>query len=104
MISAAICAARYLVTVRLVIQQRTRQLGSLDARRALLLAKRRTVGRYFCFYRMGPRDVLPGLPCEVDVRRHPHIGLSTLTTFSTVRSRNTAAWDQSGRWVPARST
>ena len=41
--------------------------------------KRRMVGPYIFFDRMGPKDMQPGLPREADVRPHPHIGLSTIT-------------------------
>ena len=65
--------------IELVIQQRTRDLGSFEVGRVLPFAKRRMVGPYIFFDRMGPKDMEPGLPREADVRPHPHIGLSTLT-------------------------
>lgn len=65
--------------IELVIQQRTRDLGSFEVGRVLPFAKRRMVGPYIFFDRMGPKDMAPGLPREADVRPHPHIGLSTLT-------------------------
>src|SRR5690606_40937228 len=45
----------------------------------LPFAKRRMVGPYIFFDRMGPKRMAPGLPLEADVRPHPHIGLSTIT-------------------------
>ena len=65
--------------IELVIQQRTRDLGSFAVGRVLPFAQRRMVGPYIFFDRMGPKDMEPGLPREADVRPHPHIGLSTLT-------------------------
>lgn len=65
--------------IELVIQQRTRDLGSFEVGRVLPFAKRRMVGPYIFFDRMGPKDIAPGLSREADVRPHPHIGLSTLT-------------------------
>ncbi|QOW20585.1 pirin family protein [Lysobacter ciconiae] len=65
--------------IELVIQQRTRDLGSFEVGRVLPFAQRRMVGPYIFFDRMGPKDMAPGLPREADVRPHPHIGLSTLT-------------------------
>ncbi|KIQ96646.1 pirin family protein [Lysobacter sp. A03] len=65
--------------IELVIQQRTRDLGSFEVGRVLPFAKRRMVGPFIFFDRMGPKDMAPGLPREADVRPHPHIGLSTLT-------------------------
>lgn len=67
------------MTIELVIQQRTRDLGSFEVGRVLPFTQRRMVGPYIFFDRMGPKDMLPGLPREADVRPHPHIGLSTLT-------------------------
>ncbi|MEN1928926.1 pirin family protein [Luteimonas sp. MJ250] len=65
--------------IELVIQQRARDLGSFEVGRVLPFAKRRMVGPYIFFDRMGPKDLAPGLPPEADVRPHPHIGLSTIT-------------------------
>ncbi|MDQ2702425.1 MAG: pirin family protein [Pseudomonadota bacterium] len=62
-----------------IIQQRTRDLGSFEVGRVLPFAKRRMVGPYIFFDRMGPKELAPGLPREADVRPHPHIGLSTIT-------------------------
>src|SRR5688572_31618433 len=65
--------------IELVIQQRRRDLGSFEVGRVLPFAKRRMVGPYIFFDRMGPKDLAPGLPREADVRPHPHIGLATVT-------------------------
>ena len=65
--------------IELVIEQRSRDLGSFEVGRVLPFAKRRMVGPYIFFDRMGPKDLAPGLPHEADVRPHPHIGLSTVT-------------------------
>jgi redox-sensitive bicupin YhaK (pirin superfamily) len=37
------------------------------------------VGPFIFFDHMGPLELAPGLPRSVDVRPHPHIGLSTVT-------------------------
>ena len=65
--------------IELVIPQRRRDLGSFEVGRVLPFAKRRMVGPYIFFDRMGPKHLAPGLPREADVRPHPHIGLSTIT-------------------------
>lgn len=65
--------------IELVIPQRRRDLGSFEVGRVLPFAKRRMVGPYIFFDRMGPKQLAPGLPREADVRPHPHIGLSTIT-------------------------
>lgn len=65
--------------IELVIPQRRRDLGGFEVGRVLPAAKRRMVGPFIFFDRMGPVDFPPGIPRSVDVRPHPHIGLSTLT-------------------------
>ncbi len=65
--------------IELVIPQRRRDLGAFEVGRVLPSAKRRMVGPYIFFDRMGPKDLPPGLPPEADVLPHPHIGLSTIT-------------------------
>lgn len=65
--------------IELVIEQRRRDLGSFEVGRVLPDGKRRMVGPYIFFDRMGPKDLEPGLPREADIRPHPHIGLSTIT-------------------------
>ena len=65
--------------IELVIPQRRRDLGAFEVGRVLPFAKRRMVGPYIFFDRMGPKQIAPGLPLEADVRPHPHIGLSTIT-------------------------
>ncbi len=65
--------------IELIIPQRRRDLGSFEVGRVLPFGKRRMVGPYIFFDRMGPKDLAPGMPREADVRPHPHIGLSTIT-------------------------
>ncbi|NZA26507.1 pirin family protein [Luteimonas sp. SJ-92] len=66
--------------VELVIEQRRRSLGGgMEVGRVLPFAKRRMVGPYIFFDHMGPLDLPPGVDRSVDVRPHPHIGLSTVT-------------------------
>jgi len=65
--------------IELVIDQRRRDLGGFEVGRLLPFAKRRTVGPFVFFDHMGPIDFAPGISRSVDVRPHPHIGLSTLT-------------------------
>ena len=63
----------------LVIPQRRRSLGGFDVGRLLPYARRRMVGPFIFFDRMGPIELPSGIPKSVDVLPHPHIGLSTLT-------------------------
>ena len=65
--------------IELVIPQRRRDLGGFEVGRILPHAQRRMVGPFIFFDHMGPVDFAPGIPRTVDVRPHPHIGLSTVT-------------------------
>ncbi|GAB1579106.1 pirin family protein [Bordetella petrii] len=64
--------------VETLVIPRTSDLGGgLEVRRALPSAQRRTVGPFVFLDEMGPALFAPG--AGVDVRPHPHIGLSTVT-------------------------
>jgi redox-sensitive bicupin YhaK (pirin superfamily) len=65
--------------IELVIDQRRKDLGGFEVGRVLPWAKRRMVGPFVFFDHMGPAEFAPGLARSVDVRPHPHIGLSTIT-------------------------
>lgn len=66
--------------IDLIIDKRTRDLGGgFEIGRVLPFAKRRMVGPFIFFDQMGPVEFAPGIPRELDVRPHPHIGLSTVT-------------------------
>jgi len=65
--------------IELVIEQRRRSLGEFEVGRVLPQAKRRMIGPFVFFDHLGPVDLPKGLPRNVDVRPHPHIGLSTIT-------------------------
>ncbi len=60
-----------------LIIPRTSDIGGLEVRRALPSRKRRLVGPFIFFDRMGPALLKAG--DALDVRPHPHIGLSTVT-------------------------
>jgi redox-sensitive bicupin YhaK (pirin superfamily) len=80
----------------LVIEQRRRDLGGFEVGRVLPFAKRRMVGPFVFFDHMGPVDFPAGLPREVDVRPHPHIGLSTVTYLfdGEIMHRNSVGSEQ----------
>src|SRR3954452_11185693 len=65
--------------IELVIDRRRRDLGGFEVGRVLPYGPHRMVGPFVFFDHMGPVDFPPGIPREVDVRPHPHIGLSTIT-------------------------
>src|SRR3546814_20689761 len=76
-LSVALASARGATMIDLVIDQRRKDLGGFEVGRVLPYAKRRMVGPFVFFHPMGPVDMAPGIPPSVDVRPHPHIGLST---------------------------
>jgi hypothetical protein len=64
----------------MVIEQRRRALGGgIEVGRVLPFEKRRMVGPFIFFDHLGPLDLNAGADRSVDVRPHPHIGLSTVT-------------------------
>lgn len=66
--------------IDLVIEQRRKSLGGgFEVGRLLPFARRRMVGPFVFFDHMGPVDFAPGIPRSMDVRPHPHIGISTVT-------------------------
>lgn len=63
-----------------VIDKRIHDLGGgFEVGRVLPFHARRMVGPYIFFDHMGPMELAPGIPRELDVRPHPHIGISTVT-------------------------
>ncbi|WP_129792315.1 pirin family protein [Sphingosinicella sp. CPCC 101087] len=66
--------------IEMVIDQRRRDLGGgFEVGRVLPYAKRRMVGPFIFFDHMGPVDIAAGADRSLDVRPHPHIGLSTVS-------------------------
>jgi len=65
--------------LEMVIDQRRRDLGGFEVGRVLPFQKRHMVGPFIFFDHIGPVDFPPGIPKTLDVRPHPHIGLSTVT-------------------------
>ncbi len=63
--------------IETLIIPRSRDLGSFEVRRALPASKRQMVGPFIFFDQFGPAEFLTNQ--GVDVRPHPHIGLSTVT-------------------------
>ncbi len=63
--------------VELIIEPNTKDLGNFSVRRALPARERQMVGPFVFFDHMGPAEFPPGEGLEV--RPHPHIGLSTVT-------------------------
>lgn len=63
----------------IVIESRRHNLGGFEVERVLPFRKRRMVGPFIFFDRMGPVALPTPIPESTDVRPHPHIGLSTVT-------------------------
>lgn len=97
--------------IETIIEQRRRQLGGgLEVGRVLPVAGRRMVGPFIFFDHMGPIDLPPGADTNVDVRPHPHIGLSTVTYLFSgeVMHRDSLGYEQAIRpqevnWMTAGS-
>ena len=72
----------------LIIVPRARDIGGFEVRRALPSIRRKLVGPFIFFDRMGPATFRPGE--AIDVRPHPHLGLSTVTYLydGTIRHRD----------------
>ena len=64
-------------SIEMVIEPRERDIGGFAVRRVLPYAKRRMVGPFIFVDQMGPTLLPAGQ--GLDVRPHPHIGLSTIT-------------------------
>ncbi|MER9584759.1 pirin family protein [Mesorhizobium sp. M0276] len=63
--------------IELMVIPNAKDIGGFQVRRAFPTAKRRLVGPFIFFDRMGPAILRAGQ--ALDVRPHPHIGLSTVT-------------------------
>jgi hypothetical protein len=74
--------------IETLIIPNAKDIGGFEVRRALPSLKRKLVGPFIFFDRMGPATFRPGE--AIDVRPHPHIGLSTVTYLydGTIRHRD----------------
>lgn len=63
--------------IELMVIPNAKDIGGFEVRRALPTAKRRLVGPFIFFDRMGPAILRADQ--ALDVRPHPHIGLATVT-------------------------
>ncbi len=84
--------------IETVIVPRARDLGGFEVRRALPAAKRQMVGPFIFFDEFGPAEFLSGK--GMDVRPHPHIGLSTVTYLfrGRIHHRDSVGTNQ---WIEA---
>ncbi len=78
-----------------VIVPRAHDLGGFEVRRALPARERQMVGPFIFFDQMGPGEFLSGR--GLDVRPHPHIGLSTVTYLfdGAIQHRDSLGSDES---------
>lgn len=63
--------------IQAIVVPRTSDIGGFEVRRSLPSLQRRTVGPFVFLDQMGPALLAAG--AGLDVRPHPHIGLSTVT-------------------------
>jgi len=82
--------------IETIIVPRARDLGGFEVRRALPAPARQMVGPFIFFDQMGPAEFLTG--DGIDVRPHPHIGLSTVTYLleGRIHHRDSLGTDQ---WI-----
>jgi len=64
--------------IEMVIDARKKDLGGFEVGRVLPFARKRMVGPFIFLDHMGPAEFAPGADA-INVRPHPHIGLSTLS-------------------------
>ncbi len=64
--------------IEMVIEARRKDLGGFEVGRVLPFHARRMVGPFIFLDEMGPAEFAPGAEA-INVRPHPHIGLSTLS-------------------------
>lgn len=68
------------MAIERIIEKRNHDLGGgFVVGRVLPFHARRMVGPFIFFDHLGPLELAPGIPRGLDVRPHPHIGLSTVT-------------------------
>jgi redox-sensitive bicupin YhaK (pirin superfamily) len=72
--------------IELMVIANAKDIGGFEVRRALPTARRRLVGPFIFFDRMGPAILRAGQ--GIDVRPHPHIGLATVTYLFDGRIRH----------------
>jgi redox-sensitive bicupin YhaK (pirin superfamily) len=80
-----------------IIDRRSHDLGGgLTVGRVLPFHAQRMVGPYIFFDHLGPVDLAAGLPRELDVRPHPHIGLATVTYLydGAITHRDSLGYEQ----------
>ena len=73
--------------IDMMIEARPRDLGGFTVGRILPFAKRRMVGPFVFLDHMGPAEFTPGVE-GLNVRPHPHIGLSTVTYLFEGQARH----------------
>jgi redox-sensitive bicupin YhaK (pirin superfamily) len=78
-----------------IILPRAHDIGGFEVRRALPAVQRQMIGPFIFFDQMGPGEFLTGQ--GLDVRPHPHIGLSTVTYLfdGAIQHRDSLGSDQS---------
>jgi redox-sensitive bicupin YhaK (pirin superfamily) len=86
--------------IKMVIDQQRRDLGGgFEIGRVLPFEKRRMVGPFVFFDHIGPVDLPAGIDRSVDIRPHPHIGLSTVSYLFSgeIMHRDSLGYEQAVR-------
>src|SRR3546814_4378498 len=93
----------------MAMDARRRSLGGgLEVGRLLPSAQQHMVGPFIFFDHIGPVDIAAGVDRSLDVRPHPHIGLSTVTylfsgalTHRASMGSSEAIRPEAGNWMTA---
>ncbi|MFC3125547.1 pirin family protein [Pseudoroseomonas globiformis] len=86
--------------IEMVIDQRRHDLGGgFEVGRVLPFSKRRMIGPFIFFDHMGPTQIPAGVDHGVDVRPHPHVGLSTVSYLFSgeIMHRDSLGYEQAIR-------
>ena len=79
--------------IETVVVPRVKDIGDFEVRRVLPARERQMVGPFIFFDQMGP--VTFGNGQAMDVRPHPHIGISTITWLfeGAIRHQDSLGYD-----------
>lgn len=81
--------------IGLIIEEKAADIGNFLVGRLLPFREKRAVGPFVFIDHMGPVHLKAGE--NIDVKPHPHVGLSTLTSCWKVPSCTKTSWEPTSR-------